>query len=99
MRRLFPKRGTSDGEPRVIVNLIVECQVVSSPEERMRILAEKKLCFNCTGTKHREVECNSKTMCQLCSKRHHTSICGEQPRRGMICLVFTTRKSFIQVSW
>ena len=41
MRRLFPKRGTSDGEPRVIVNLIVECQVVSSPEERRRILAER----------------------------------------------------------
>ena len=31
-------------------------------------------------------------MCQLCSKRHHTSICGEQPRRGTMMSSFDDEK-------
>ena len=60
----------------------IECQRVSLPNERKMILAEKRLCFNCTGTKHRASECNSKTTCQNCSKRHHTSICEESKPKG-----------------
>ncbi|CAB4039723.1 Hypothetical predicted protein [Paramuricea clavata] len=51
--------------------------------ERKKILAEKKLCFNCTGTRHRAADCKSTTGCQLCSKGHHTSICEtKKPNRA-----------------
>ena len=60
----------------------IECQRVSSVRERKRILINKKLCFNCTGMKHRASECSSKTTCQICSKRHHTSICDQSQFKG-----------------
>ena len=41
--------------------------------ERRKILSDEKLCFNCTGTKHRVNECNSENTCRTC--KHHISIC------------------------
>ena len=52
-----------------------ECTRVVSVDERKGILVKKKLCFNCTGPKHRANECRSTTGCQKCNQRHHTSIC------------------------
>ena len=52
-----------------------ECARVVSVDERKGILAKKKLCFNCTGPKHRANECRSTTTCQRCNQKHHTSIC------------------------
>ena len=37
-----------------------ECQNISSANERKKILSEKRLCFNCTGKKHRAINCTSK---------------------------------------
>ena len=45
------------------------CPNVTSVPERKSILAQKLLCFNCTGP-HKVVECRSKTSCQICSKKH-----------------------------
>lgn len=53
------------------------CPKVVKREERKKILAKKGLCFNCTGSQHRAVDCKSKIGCQKCSKRHHTSICEQ----------------------
>ena len=53
------------------------CDKVEKPEERKKILAEKHLCFNCTGAKHRASECKSKSKCQVCQGKHHTSICDK----------------------
>ena len=53
------------------------CPKVVKREQRKKILAEKGLCFNCTGSQHRAVNCKSKTGCQKCNKRHHTSICEQ----------------------
>ena len=39
------------------------------------MLAEKKLCFNCTGSKHCAEECRSVHKCFKCGSRHHSSIC------------------------
>ena len=52
-------------------------------EERRKILAEKLLCFNCTGAKHRAVDCKSKNTCQVCQGKHNTSICdkSQTPRK------------------
>ena len=36
------------------------------------------MCFNCTGTKHRAADCKSRSRCQKCGKRHHTSICTQR---------------------
>ena len=53
------------------------CTKVQTSDERRKILSQKKLCFNCTGAKHRASDCRSKANCQKCSKRHHTSICEQ----------------------
>ena len=55
---------------------------MSTLDGRKKILAEKKLCFNCTGPRHRAAECVSKMSCELCSRRHHTSICNDQHLKG-----------------
>ena len=35
----------------------------------------EKLCFNCTGLKHKASECNSTKTCQPCQGKHRTSLC------------------------
>ena len=52
-----------------------ECTHVVDVNERRKILATKRLCFNCTGARHRASECKSTSGCQRCKQRHHTSIC------------------------
>ena len=59
-----------------------DCPRVSTLDERKKILEEKKLCFNCTGPRHRAADCVSKMSCELCSRRHHTSICNDQLLKG-----------------
>ena len=46
----------------------INCTKVTSVHERQKILSEKKLCFNCTGTRHRADECKSKLRCQICDR-------------------------------
>ena len=36
-----------------------KCNSVTSVKQRRKILSDKKLCFNCTGTKQRANECKS----------------------------------------
>ena len=52
-----------------------DCKTVTTLDERKRLLSNKHLCFNCTGSKHRAVDCRSRSLCQICQKRHHTSFC------------------------
>ena len=63
------------------IRRLFDCHRVTSFDERKKILATKKLCFNCTGPKHRAIECNSKISCRHCAKKHHTSICDRQQAR------------------
>ncbi len=49
-----------------------DCSKVSTVSARKKILAEKKLCFNCTGMKHRASDCKSTINCQKCNQKHHT---------------------------
>ena len=46
-------------------------------QKRRKILSEKKLCFNCTGTQHCASACKSKRTSQMCQKKHHASICDK----------------------
>ena len=57
----------------------VSCDKILNSGERKKILAEKQLCFNCAGAKHRAADCKSKNRCQTCNGKHHTSICDKSP--------------------
>ena len=50
----------------------VDCDKIVGVAQRKKHLSEKRLCFNCTGTKHRAAECRIVRSCQKCSGRHHT---------------------------
>ena len=52
----------------------INCTKVTSVHERQKILSEKKLCFNCTGTRHRADECKSKLRCQICDLSSHVHL-------------------------
>ena len=56
-----------------------ECTKVTDVSGRRQILLNKLLCFNCTTGNHHVAYCPSKSTCQQCHKRHHTSIC-DTPR-------------------
>ena len=88
----FPRDKTfqaqqKDERPRVCVyfekpeHKSVDCKTVTSVDERKRVLCNKHLCFNCTGTRHKAADCKCRVLCQVSQKKHHTSICdrlGEQ---------------------
>lgn len=59
-----------------------ECDSVTSPAERRRILQSKRLCFNCTGTQHSASQCRSRASCVHCKQRHHSSICDRPTTAG-----------------
>ena len=59
----------------------INCDKVVLAKERKKILAEKRLCFNCCGMQHRAGECKSKATCQNCGAKHHTSICEKSQTR------------------
>ena len=52
-----------------------KCNSVTIVNERRKILSNKKLCFNYTGTKHRANECESENAYRTCKRKHPTSIC------------------------
>ena len=59
-----------------------DCVNIKSVGERKKILSEKKLCFNCTGSRHRASQCKSKVgECPICGKAHHSSIHQEEYKR------------------
>ena len=51
----------------------VNCPKVVCPEERKKVLKEKRLCFNWTGS-HFASNCTSKVSCEFCHLKHHSSI-------------------------
>ena len=59
----------------------INCDKVLNLVERKKIFLEKRLCFNCTGSKHRAEDCKSKSTCQNCNARHHTSLCDKSKTR------------------
>ena len=52
-----------------------KCKTVECLSDCRLKLAEKKKCFNLTGSKHKASECRSTKTCQICNEKHHTSIC------------------------
>ena len=54
-----------------------DCKIITKAEDRKKILSEKRLCFHCTGVKHRAAECRSKRTCQTCKGKHHSPLCKQ----------------------
>ena len=83
-RNYHTRQGTGTSHMCVYCNAAdhksTTCPTVKTSEERRRILANKKLCFNCTGPSHQAAECKSIVTCHNCARRHHTSIC-ENPKK------------------
>ena len=52
-----------------------------SVKQRKKIFLDKRLCFNCTGSRHRAEDCRRKSTCQNCHARHHTSLCDRVQAR------------------
>ena len=50
---------------------------------RKKIVSDKKLCCNCTGTSHRAAKCRSSGTCYSCKGEHHSSICDKTSVRFM----------------
>ncbi|XP_062574758.1 uncharacterized protein LOC134236601 [Saccostrea cucullata] len=54
-----------------------DCTKYKNCADRMRIVKQDKLCFNCLG-RHRVTDCQSRSNCKICKKRHHTSLCSNR---------------------
>ena len=61
-----------------------ECPKFTAVPDRRQILIKRRLCFNCTSARHKASECQSKTSCQHCAKRHHTSVCDSKETKSTI---------------
>eukprot|EP00794_Sanderia_malayensis_P016557 gene16557-18234_t len=72
-----------------------DCKMVEQVSERRNILRQKKLCFNCTGSGHRAVACESKGSCRHCKGKHHTSVCIKSQRDAAEALLVKGEQSVI----
>ena len=57
---------------------VFDCDKVKDLFERQKIVATKKLCYDCLGGGHSGISCESKGSCKNCNSRHHTSICEKK---------------------
>ena len=82
-----PEKGNSHSKSYQAKQTKSECVYCGKPDhrssdrktaktvtERRKILSYKKLCFSCTGAKHRAAECRSAKTCLKSKNKHHTSI-------------------------
>ena len=54
-----------------------DCDKLKTMDDRKKYLAKNRLCFNCTRGQHRAADCKSRSTCQKCQRKHHTSICDQ----------------------
>ena len=53
-------------------------EAIPGAEDRVRKLAEKRLCFHCFGQSHLAKACKEKPMCAICNKTHATLLHDRQ---------------------
>ena len=54
------------------------CGAVTDHQKRFDIVKRDNLCFNCLAH-HKVSQCTSKFRCRKCQRKHHTSLCGDDP--------------------
>lgn len=62
----------------------VYCGKVVGVALQKKYLSEKRLGFNCTGTRHRAAECRNVSGCQKCNGRQPTSICDGDSQQMLL---------------
>ena len=70
-----------------------DCKTEKSVTERRKLLSDKKLCFSCTGAKHRAAECRSAKTCLKCKSKHRASICdklADSKSEPMLVTIYVT---------
>ena len=55
------------------------CETVNTVPTRIEILKKGGRCFICLASGHRAAQCNSSKRCRKCGKRHHQSLCDQNP--------------------
>ena len=71
-----------------------ECNEVKTAEEREKTIFKKGRCLLCLKRGHRGYECRSKAYCNVCSGRHHLSICDNNiPSQEVSAREFTAPSS------
>lgn len=57
---------------------LARCKTFSSLSlsNRIQIVVDRNLCFNCLSVNHRKKDCKSKGSCRVCYKQHHTMLHG-----------------------
>ena len=53
----------------------IQCKTVAKVSNRRLISSQKRLCFNCIGSKHRGSEYRSTKTCLRYKEKHHTPLC------------------------
>ena len=56
-----------------------ECHIVKDLEERQQFLKNSGRCFNCLMRGHVVRRCRSTPQCKICKRKHHPSICNQNP--------------------
>ena len=63
----------------------VDCDKIKGVADRKSYLRGNKLCYNCTGNRHRASGCLSTTRCQKCKTGfHHSSICDKNSSQMLL---------------
>src|SRR3978361_764680 len=50
--------------------------------QRKHFVVQNRMCFNCLGSKHRLVQCPSKSTCRQCNSKHHTLLHDTYPKKA-----------------
>ena len=66
------------------------CNRIQDVNERRKIIASKRLCFNCIGEGYRASNWKSQKSCMECKGHHHTSLCMDATNQQS----FATRTEF-----
>ncbi|KAK6031076.1 Pao retrotransposon peptidase [Ostertagia ostertagi] len=60
-------------------HLSADCDLVTSPQARQKVITAENLCRRCFAKGHRTTTCNQ-PLCALCGRDHHESLCQSRGR-------------------
>ncbi|XP_052218332.1 uncharacterized protein LOC127835952 [Dreissena polymorpha] len=88
-KKLMPSRSNED-----IKHLKVTCHFCDGEHfatncnkrtnDRVQIVKQKKMCFNCLSNSHQVALCKSHNRCRNCQRKHHTAICEQRNTRSSL---------------
>jgi len=62
----------------------------ASLQQRLNLIKQNQLCFNCLGNSHRTSQCKVEWMCKFCRRKHNSLLpCESEPPQKTIATVAT----------